>query len=78
MTREAKNPYEVIRRLQASRRAENPFIWQSVANAFEAFTDEALPEDLPRNAEERAILKRVFYSLTDLWQTVGLRSEGEK
>ena len=44
MTHEAKNPYEVIRRLQDSHKVKNPFVWQSVANAYEAFTDEALSE----------------------------------
>ena len=71
------NPYKVIGKLRERDRykVKNPFHWKSVANAYEAFTGEALPEDLPRNREERAIFERVYYSLNDLWQTVGLRDE---
>jgi len=58
-----------------SHEIKNPFVRESIANAYEAFTGEVLPWDLPRNAEERQIIERIFYALNDLWQTVGLRDE---
>jgi len=66
------NPYKVIRKLQ-----ERDFIVKSVAYAYEGFTGEQLPKDLPRNAAEWEICERVFYALSNLFQTVGLRDEVE-
>jgi len=65
---EPVNPYKVIGKLR-----ERDFILRSVANAYEGFTGEQLPKDLPRNKAEREICERVFYALNDLFQTVGLR-----
>lgn len=62
------NPYKVISKLQ-----ERDFIVKSVAYAYEGFTGEQLPKDLPRNKAEREICERAFYALNDLFQTVGLR-----
>ena len=62
------NPYEVIRKLR-----ERDFILKSVEHAYQGFTGEQLPKDLPRNKAEREICERVFYALNDLFQTVCLR-----
>jgi len=70
MSETAFNPYEVIRKLR-----ERDFILKSVANAYEGFTGEQLPKNLPGNKSEREICERVFYALNDLLQTVGLRDE---
>ena len=64
------NPYEVIRKLR-----ERDFILKSVEHAYQGFTGEQLPKDLPSNKAEREICERVFYALNDLLQTVGLRDE---
>ena len=65
---EPVNPYKVIGKLR-----ERDFIRRSVAHAYEGFTGEQLPKDMPRNKAEREICERVFYALNDLSQTVGLR-----
>jgi len=70
MSETAFNPYEVIRKLR-----ERDFILKSVANAYEGFTGEQLPKDMPRNKSEREICERVFHALSDLYQTVGSRDE---